>query len=379
MGREMKVALELQPCCGKRSGIGTYVYELAKRLKNQDGLEFCGNLFNFAGRNDNSESLKGIDMPIRESRVFPYGVYRRVWNLVPIPYQGLFPGEADLSVFFNYVVPPRVSGRVITTIHDMTWLRFPETMDQRNYRRLKNGMAYSIGHSDRILTVSSFSREEIHKLLHIPREKISVVYNAASCSPEAEPFEAVAEKYPIRRPYILYVGTIEPRKNLVRLIQAFTWLRKEYGIPHQLVLAGGRGWNCGDVYQAAREGAPENEIVFTGYISQGEKNALYQNAGLFVFPSLYEGFGIPPLEAMEMGCPVVCSNAASLPEVAGEAARLVDPLDVAEIARGIWDVLSDSGYASRLVERGYQQAKKFTWAASAEKLAEICAAVLEGS
>lgn len=374
----MKVALELQPCCGKRSGIGTYTYELAKRLKNQDGLEFCGNLFNFAGRNDNSDSLAGVEMPIRESRIFPYGVYRRVWNLVPIPYQSLFPDRADLSVFFNYIVPPRVSGRVITTIHDMTWLRFPETMDQRNYRRLKNGMAHSIERSDGILTVSSFSKEEIHKLLHIPMEKIFVVYNAASCSLETEPFEAVAEKYQIYRPYILYVGTIEPRKNLVRLIHAFSQLRKEYGIPHQLVLAGGRGWNCEDIYQAAKESAPGNEIVFTGYVSGGEKNALYQNAAAFVFPSLYEGFGIPPLEAMERGCPVVCSNAASLPEVVGEAARLVDPLDEAEIAQGIWDVLSDSGYASRLVERGYEQAKKFTWEASAKKLTEICREVLEG-
>ncbi len=378
MGRETKVALELQPCCGKRSGIGTYAYELAKRLKDQNGLEFCGNLFNFAGRNDNSDSLAGIEMPIRESRVFPYGIYRRVWNLVPIPYQSLFPGGADLSVFFNYIVPPRVSGRIITTIHDMTWLRFPETMDQRNYRRLKNGMVRSIECSHRILTVSSFSKEEIHKLLHIPREKISVVYNAASCSPEAKPFEAVAERYQIHRPYILYVGTIEPRKNLVRLIKAFTWLKNEYGLPHQLILAGGRGWNCEDIYRTAKEGAIGNEIVFTGYVSQGVKNALYQNAAVFVFPSLYEGFGIPPLEAMEMGCPVVCSNAASLPEVVGEAARLVDPLDEADIAQGIWDVLSDSGYASRLVERGYRQAKKFTWDASAEKFAEICAAVLEG-
>ncbi len=374
----MKVALELQPCCGKRSGIGTYTYELAKRLKNQDGLEFCGNLFNFAGRNDNSDSLAGIEMPIRESRIFPYGVYRRVWNLVPIPYQSLFPDRADLSVFFNYIVPPRVSGRVITTIHDMTWLRFPETMDQRNYRRLKNEMARSIERSDHILTVSTFSKEEIHKLLHIPREKISVVYNAASCSPETDPFETVAEKYQIHRPYILYVGTIEPRKNLVRLIHAFSQLRKEYGIPHQLVLTGGRGWNCEDIYRTAKESAPGNEAVFTGYVSQGEKNTLYQNANVFVFLSLYEGFGIPPLEAMAFGCPVVCSNAASLPEVVGEAARLVDPLDEADIAQGIWDVLSDGGYASRLVERGYQQAKKFTWEASAKKLTEICREVLEG-
>lgn len=148
----MKVALELQPCCGKRSGIGTYVYELAKRLTDRGGLEFCGNLFNFLGRDDNSASLQGITMPIRESRVFPYGVYRRIWNLVPISYQGLFPDGADLHMFFDYIVPPRISRRVITTVHDMTWLRFPEMMGKRNYRRLKDGMARSVAQSSRTLT-----------------------------------------------------------------------------------------------------------------------------------------------------------------------------------------------------------------------------------
>lgn len=371
----MKVALELQPCCGKRSGIGTYTYELARRLKNQDGLEFCGNLFNFAGRNDNSDSLAGIDMPIRESRFFPYGVYRRVWNLVPIPYQSLFPDGADLNLFFNYIVPPRISGRVITTVCDMTWLRFPETMEKRNYRRLKNGMAYSIERSDHILTISQFSKREIVNLLGVSEENVSVVPCAPSLSEQAADFSVCAEKFHITKPYLLYVGTIEPRKNLIRLLKAYSLLKREQGIVHQLVLGGGRGWESEEIYRTA-EGL--DGVILTGYLSSEEKNSLYQNAAAFVSPSLYEGFGIPPLEAMELGCPVVCSNAASLPEVVGEAARLVDPLDEADIARGIWDVLSDSGYASRLVERGYEQAKKFTWETSAKKLTKICREVLEG-
>jgi len=374
VGRQMKVALELQPCCGKRSGIGTYTYELARRLKNQDGLEFCGNLFNFAGRNDNSDSLAGIDMPIRESRFFPYGVYRRVWNRVPIPYNALFP-EADLSLFFNYIVPPRISGRVITTVCDMTWLRFPETMEKRNYRRLKNGMAYSIERSDHILTISQFSKREIVNLLGVSEENVSVVPCAPSLSEQAADFSVCAEKFHITKPYLLYVGTIEPRKNLIRLLKAYSLLKREQGIVHQLVLGGGRGWESEEIYRTA-EGL--DGVILTGYLSSEEKNSLYQNAAAFVSPSLYEGFGIPPLEAMELGCPVVCSNAASLPEVVGEAARLVDPLDEADIARGIWDVLSDSGYASRLVERGYEQAKKFTWETSAKKLTKICREVLEG-
>ena len=370
----MRVALELQPCCGKRSGIGTYAYELARRLKDGNGLEFCGNLFNFMGRNDNSESLKDITMPIRESRVFPYGVYRRIWNWIPIPYQSLFPEEADLSVFFNYIVPPHISGRVITTVHDMTWRRFPETMDRRNYRRLQNGMDRSIERSDHILTVSRFSKEEIVSLLGIQEDRISIVPNAPSLSGIVEDFSLCAEKFHITKPYLLYVGTIEPRKNLVRLIRAYTLLKREQGIEHQLVLAGGRGWEADEIYRTAEH---TDGVVLTGYLSAAEKNALYQNAAVFVFPSLYEGFGIPPLEAMAFGCPVVCSNAASLPEVVGEAARLVDPLDERDIAQGIWDVLSDRAYAARLRAEGYRQAEKYSWDASAETLVGICAEVLE--
>lgn len=372
----MKVALELQPCCGKRSGIGTYAYELARRLKDGDGLEFCGNLFNFMGRNDNSESLKDIAMPIRESRIFPYGVYRRIWDWFPFPYQSLFPGEADLSVFFNYIVPPRIDGKVITAVHDMTWLRFPETMDRRNYKRLQDGLLRSVSRSDRILTLSRFSKEEIVSLLGVPDGKISIVPCAPSLSKTVGDFPQCAERFHITRPYLLCVGTIEPRKNLVRLLKAYSLLKREQGIAHQMVLAGGRGWEAEEIY---REAEHADGVILTGYLTAEEKNALYQNAAAFVFPSLYEGFGIPPLEAMAFGCPVVCSNAASLPEVVGEAARLVDPLDERDIAQGIWDVLSDGAYASQLISGGYRQLKKYSWDTSAEKLAGICGAVLEGS
>lgn len=372
----MNVALELQPCCGKRSGIGTYAYELARRLQDWDGLEFCGNLFNFMGRNDNSESLKDIAMPIRESRIFPYGVYRRIWDWFPFPYQNLFPGKADLSVFFNYIVPPRIAGKVITAVHDMTWLRFPETMDRRNYKRLQDGLLRSVSRSDRILTLSRFSKEEIVSLLGVPDEKISIVPCAPSLSKAVVDFSLCAERFHITRPYLLYVGTIEPRKNLVRLLKAYSLLKREQGIAHQMVLAGGRGWEAEEIY---REAERTDGVILTGYLTAEEKNALYQHAAAFVFPSLYEGFGIPPLEAMAFGCPVVCSNAASLPEVVGEAARLVDPLDELDIAQGIWDVLSDEKYASQLISGGCRQLKKYSWDASAEKLAGICGAVLEGS
>lgn len=366
----MKIALELQPCCGKRSGIGLYTYELAKRLHSDSEISYQGNLFNFMGRNDNSSALCQVQMPIVENRSMPYGIFRRTWNVAPLPYSKLFPA-GDITHFFNYIVPPKVDGKVITTIHDMTYVRFPETMDKRNLRRIRKDIDHSIDRSEVILTVSEFSKREIIELLHIPAEQIAVVYNAPSLVADIADFAAVSNQYHIRRPYILYVGTIEPRKNLVRLLKAFERLKKESGIPHQLVLAGGKGWECEGIYKTAAEIHGNQDVIFCGYIPPDVKNALYKNAALFVFPSIYEGFGIPPLEAMTFGVPVVCADAASLPEVVGDSARLVNPSDELDIAEGIYDVLSNPSYAAELSEKGSARVKLFSWESSAQKLQNI--------
>lgn len=373
----MKVALELQPCCGKRSGIGNYTYEIARRLRDGDGLEFVGNVFNFLHRNDNTSALDGIKMPIRVQPCMPYGVYRRIWHAVPVSYNAMF-SLADVNVFFNFIVPPRVRGKVITVIYDMTYLRFPETMNKSNLRRIRGDIARCVERSDKIITISEFSKQEIQTLLQVPEEKIEIVYSAPSITTEVTTFQMLQKRLNVQQPYLLYMGTIEPRKNLVRLIQAFDWLKKETKIPHQLVLAGGDGWKTEEIHRAAEMAQFANEIRFTGYLSSREKNTLYQNADLMVFPSLYEGFGMPPLEAMLFGCPTVCANTASLPEIAGEAAELVDPLSVQAIADGIWHVLSDSGYRHALIAKGVQQAARFSWDQSAGKMFRICKEVLGG-
>ena len=375
-GEVKRVALELQPCCGSRSGIGVYTYELASRLRDGNGMAFHGNLFNFLGRNDNRDALSGIEMPIAQRHMFPYGVYRRIWNWLPIPYGFFFPEPADLTVFFNYVVPPRIKGRVITTVCDMTYLRYPETMDRRNLKRIRDGIDYSVDRSSRVLTISEFSKREIMALLGVPEEKIRVVPSAPNISEELAAFDEVKAKLRIEGPYILYVGNLEPRKNLVRLLDAFARLKARAGVPHRLVLAGGRGWNNEDFEQALAVNPCRDDIVLTGYVSSGEKNALYRFADAFVFPSLYEGFGIPPLEAMHWGCPVVAADAASLPEVVGDAAALVDPLDPQSISEGLQRVLEDRDYADRLRDAGRRQARKYNWDDSAELLKAACAEVL---
>jgi len=371
------VAFELQPCCGKRSGIGLYAYELACRMQNTEELSFSGQVFNFLGRNDNSASLSGVSMPVKESRLMPYGVYRRIWNLLPFSYETMSGSHADLSVFFNYIVPPRMSGKVIDTICDMTYLRYPETMNAKNLRRITHGIQSSVERSERIITISEFSKREIMELLHVKPEMISVVPCAPSLTMHTADFTETAIKYGITKPYVLYVGTIEPRKNLSRLIRAFDLLKRESEIDYQLILAGGEGWNNEEIHREAEQAVCSEDICFTGYVSAQEKNVLYQHAAVLAFPSLYEGFGMPPLEAMYWECPVICSDVASLPEIAGDAACFVDPMDETEIAQGLFHVLTDSGYAKMLIKRGQNQLRKYTWEASAEKLLRTCQEVLE--
>ncbi len=359
-----QVALELQPCCGKRSGIGTYTYELARRLQSNEELTFCGNLF---GKGE----LETLPFPVRRFSAVPYGVYRRIWHTIPVSYSFFFP-KTDLTLFFDYIVPPKVTGKVITTVHDLAFVRYPETMSKRNLKRIQQDIVYSLERSEQILTVSQFSKEELVSCMGVEPDRIAVIYNAPSISQEIVDAQKLLDRYHITAPYLLYVGTIEPRKNIARLLLAFDQLKQETGMPHQLVLAGGNGWNNEEIYRMADGLSSKESVRFIGYISGAEKNTLYQQAQAFVFPSLYEGFGIPPLEAMYFGCPVICAKAASLPEVVGEAGEYVDPMDITSIAQGIWNVISSKSYMQKLTESGYQRVQIFNWEQSACQLKGLC-------
>lgn len=386
MPEVIKVQLELQPCLRQRSGVGTYNYEIVRRLRDEPDISFTGNVFNFLGRNDNNEALSGIKVPIRENRLMPYGIYRRLWKFLPVSYEDLFRKDADISVFFNYIVPPRLKGKAVTVVHDVAYLRYPETLEGKTYRFLKEGLDRSIEGSERIITVSEFTKHEIMRLLSVPEEKIEVVYNAPACSDgcdispsreEESVFDSLKQRFGVRVPYVLFVGSIEPRKNLKRLIKAFKQIKKSEKLSHQLVLAGGKGWRNEEILREAASLSDSGDLVFTGFVSNMEKDVLYRNAELLVFPSLYEGFGIPPLEAMHHGCPVVAADAASIPEVVGDAAYLVDPLEEESIAEGILKVLTDKPLAETLRRRGFEREKLFTWEKSAEQFMEVIRGMAE--
>jgi len=173
--------------------------------------------------------------------------------------------------------------------------------------------------------------------------------------------EAVKHRYNVTGDYLLYIGTLQPRKNIARLIKAFSTLHARYSTLH-LVLAGGKGWLYDDIFAEVKRLGLESQVLFPGRVAEEDKAALLSGAEVFMFPSLYEGFGLPVVEAMQCGTPVICSNTSSLPEVAGNAALLVDPLDVDALAQAMVRLLDDADLRQTLIERGYAQAQKFSWA-----------------
>lgn len=379
----MKISLEFQSCLKNKSGIGIYTYELTKRLQQYKDIEFNGQIFNFINRNDISKDLEGIEIEKKVCSLFPYGVYRRIWHYVPIKYNWLFNDNADIYHFFNFIVPPRIKGKVITTIHDMTYELYPETMDKRNLKRIKDDIKYSVDRADKIITVSESSKNDIIKFLNIDESKIEIVYNGVDYDKFNKSYTEdiklrVIKKYNLPQDYILYMGTLEPRKNIDSIIEGFALLKEQKRFDNmKLVIAGKKGWLFENIFDLVNKLGLKNQVIFTDYVDEIDKPIIYNMAKLFVFPSLYEGFGIPVLEAMASSVPVITSNVSSLPEVAGDAAILVEPKDIESIAKNMIKVLSDKDLKNELVRKGHIQAQKFTWEASAEKLYNIYKEVMK--
>ncbi len=378
----MKINLELQPCLKNKSGIGIYTYELAKLLQKKDDIELSGNIFNFLNRNDISKDIEGLTMNINLCTLFPYGVYRRIWNKIYINYNKLFNSNDELYHFFNFIVPPNIIGKVIATIHDMTYILYPETMDKNNLKRITRDIDYSVKRADKIITVSENSKKDIIKYLNVPESKIEIVYNGVDYERFSKQYsqdekEEVRNKYLLPEKYILYMGTLEPRKNIESVIEGFSILKQKYKNNIKLVIAGKKGWLFESIFNLVGKLNLTEDIIFTDYVDENDKPLIYNMAEMFVFPSLYEGFGIPVLEAMASGVPVITSNVSSLPEVAGDAALLVSPKDKNAIAEQMNRILSDEKLKKELIYKGKVQCKKFTWKDSAEKLYKIYEQVLK--
>lgn len=299
---------------------------------------------------------------------------------VPLPIDTL-AGRADVFHFPDYTLPPVRQGATVVTVHDLSFLLMPECAEQRLRAHLEKVVPPSVREANLVCVDSENTRNELSTLLDVDPERTEVVYGGvdARFHPVTDPrlLEAARLKYGLRFPFILYVGTIEPRKNLGRLLKAYIQLRERHHTEHRLVIAGGLGWLYQDILSEIDQLAAEQEVIFLGRVPDDDLPLLYSLCDLFVFPSLYEGFGFPPLEAMACGKPVVCSNASSLPEVVGDAGVLVSPYDVDGLADAMDQLLCDPERRASLGRQSLARAKRFSWEDSARQTLEIYRRVVE--
>jgi len=286
------------------------------------------------------------------------------WEQLLLPLDALCC-NIDTFHFPAYAAPLLFPCPYVVTIHDMIYQLYPEETVPffQTYLNVMTPLIAKM--AKKIITVSQNSKEDIMRLLNIPEDKISVIYPGISESfkpaKDSTLLQRVLGKYQISSSYVLAVGTLEPRKNMVRLIKAFSVLKRAKQYDGQLVVVGGKGWFYDEIFQAVERLSLKKDVIFTGYVPDQELVCLYNGARVFVFPSLYEGFGAPPLEAMTCGVPVITSKASSLPEIVADAAILINPYDVSELAAAIADLLHDEKLQTELTEAGFRNVQRFSW------------------
>lgn len=274
-----------------------------------------------------------------------------------------------------YVLPRFSNLSSVVTIHDLLTLDLPEYCQWESVAYFRMCMPASIRKARQVIAVSHKVKSEIIGRWDIDPEKTHVIHHGVEPMfrkvTDAGRLQAVAAKYRLPERFLLFVGNLEPKKNLVRLLHAFACLRRNTDIGYKLVLAGRKGWKYSDLFGTIREYGLEKEVQIAGYVPRGDLPALYSLAGLFVFPSLYEGFGLPVLEAMACGTPVLTSDRGALPEVVGDMYPLVDPYDELDIADKLYLLLTNDDVRRDNIRCGLEQAKKFTWEMTAKRTLDV--------
>ena len=350
-------------------GIGTYIRNLLRHLaridRDTEYVLLCSqadlNVPAQLGDNFRAVHEPSPNYSIREQIHVPWVLFREKPDVFHAP---------------HYVLPPAVPCPSVVTIHDCIHLRFPQYLPNRfAHAYARASMWAAVKRSDRILTVSEASKRDILHYFNVRPDKIVVVPNALDerfgTTPNEADIARVRERYQLDHQFVLYAGNIKPHKNLVRLIEAFEGLRRDGFEDLKLLIIGDEISKWPALRHAVHKYKLHKHVRFLGFLSDETLAALYRLAAVFVFPSLYEGFGLPPLEAMASGTPVVTSNLSSLPEVAGDAAILVNPYDPLAIREGIKRVLTDPALRAELVRKGLARAREFSWEDSVRRTRQI--------
>lgn len=353
----MRIGIDARTLSNRLTGIGRYTYELSKAI-----LEIPGNHLSLYSPSviceDVSEGLKTASI---KTGVSCNRLTKMIWSQTKLPLLAnrdcidLFWGPTHrLPRFLNKSIP-----RVLT-IHDLVWLEAPQTMRPLSLFAEKRLMPEAINLADLLMVDSQSTAEGIAKFFPQHIQKIRVVKLGVS-ELITSPFTVSLSEFAITKPYFLFVGTIEPRKNLERLLHAFAILPKFYQDQFSIVIVGGQGWGAIDLQAIIKKHSLQKSVKILGYVTDEQLASLYAQARFLAMPSLYEGFGLPLVEAMQYGTPLLTSNAGSMPEVAGDAAVLVNPLSIQSISKALERMLSDDVLLSTLRNNASMQVKSFTW------------------
>ncbi|HEX9367513.1 MAG TPA: glycosyltransferase family 1 protein [Vicinamibacterales bacterium] len=358
-------------------GIGTYVRNLLRQLARQD----VTNEYVVLCRAQDCDTVEELG-PRFKAVIEPAAPYS-------IKEQFALPADlrrvgAELFHAPHYVLPPLTPCRSVVTIHDCIHLRFPQYLPSKlGYAYARAQMWTATHRAARVITVSEASKRDILRYFRVPESRIDVIYNAIDDrfwqEPPADEVARVRERYRLTDPFVLYAGNIKPHKNLERLIEAFHLMRQNHpDLAHvQLLIIGDEISKYAALRRAVHRHKLHKHVRFFGFVSDQTLAALYRLADAFVFPSLYEGFGLPPLEAMASGTPVITSNVSSLPEVVGDAALMIDPYEPKAIADAMHRVLTDASLRADLRARGFARARDFSWERSIKRVREIYDEVMQ--
>jgi len=368
----MKIGIDIRTLLDARpSGVSEYVLNLLKEMFKLDTANEYRLFYNCFGDCPNLPEFKQANV-----KLIKYNYPNKVLNYLLFKIFNYPKLDKDLAVdvFFmphlNFI-GLSVGAKNLLTVHDLSFLKYPEFFSARkNFWHRMVKAKKLLKRFSLVIAVSENTKRDIMELGGINPDKVKVIYSGVGEEYKKLPLinyqfsvKRVRDKYNLPERFILYLGTIEPRKNVDGIIRAYNQLRvmscelRDY----KLIIAGARGWKSENIYREWDKSAFKNDIKFLGYVEPDDKIYLYNLASVFIYPSFYEGFGFPPLEAMACGVPVVASFASSLPEVVGDAALMVDPYNINDLAGALEKVLVDENLKNKLIARGLEQAKKFSW------------------
>ena len=377
VAKPLRIAIDYTSAVNQNAGIGRFVRSLVGAVLEQDQTNSYLLLHAAPNPGLRPRFPTGANvsrLPLRLSERWLNIVWHRAQAPLPIDW---LTGPVDVYHSPDFVLAPVRRARSILTVHDLAFLLYPEYADERLRTYLERTVPRSVDRADFVVADSENTRNDVICLLGVEPERVEVV--PGGVDPSFRPVDDVARLHEIRRhlglddeaPFILWVSTIEPRKNLDGLLEAFAILKSRQSLPHKLVLVGRKGWLWEGIMDKAERSPVRDEIVFPGFIPEGELATLYSAAEMFAFPSHYEGFGLPVLEAMACGTPVVASRASSLPEVVGDAGLQVDPDDPEQLAAALELLALNPSLRDDLRRRGLERAARFTWQAAAAQMLDV--------